>query len=138
MITESIQSAVVPYRISGSELEILLITSLKKKKWIIPKGYVEYSLTPFESAKKEAFEEAGITGSNETEEIGEYLAGKNENKKLVKVFLMKVLGQSDDYPERNLRKRKWFSINEAIQIVENESIKKILMNLKIRFNPSNP
>lgn len=138
MITESIQSAVVPYRISGSELEILLITSLKKKKWIIPKGYVEHSLTPFESAKKEAFEEAGITGSNETEEIGEYLTGKNKNKKLVKVFLMKVLGQSDDYPERNLRKRKWFSINEAIQIVENESIKNILMNLKIRFNPSNP
>ncbi len=134
MITESIQSAVVPYRNNGKEIEILLITSLKKKKWIIPKGYVEYSLTPFESAKKEAFEEAGITGSNETEELGEYFAGKDDNKKLVKVFLMKVLGLSDDYPEKNIRKRKWFSIDEAIQTVEIEAVKKILSELKFKFD----
>lgn len=134
MITESIQSAVVPLRFNGNNLEVLLITSIKKKKWIIPKGYIEYGLTPFESAKKEAFEEAGIIGSNETEELGEFIAGKNNNKKIVKVFLMNVLNQSDDYPEKNLRKRKWFNINEAIQMVDNDSIKNILMNLKTRFN----
>lgn len=134
MITESIQSAVVPVRFNDNKLEVLLITSIKKKKWIIPKGYVEYGLTPFESAKKEAFEEAGIIGSNETEELGEFISGKNNNQKIVKVFLMNVLNQSDDYPEKNLRKRKWFNINEAIQMVDNDSIKIILMNLKTRFN----
>lgn len=137
MITESIQSAVVPVRFNDNKLEVLLITSIKKKKWIIPKGYVEYGLTPFESAKKEAFEEAGIIGSNETEELGEFISGKNNNQKIVKVFLMNVLNQSDDYPEKNLRKRKWFNIKEALDVVENESIKNILMNLKIRLNPSN-
>jgi len=133
MINESIQSAVVPYRFVENAFEILLITSLKKKKWIIPKGYVEYSLTPFESAKKEAYEEAGITGSNETEQIGEYIAGKNDNRKLVKVFLMKVLEQDEDYPEKHLRKRKWFSIDEAIENVSNEQLKNILTDLKKRF-----
>ena len=54
------QSAVIPYRISKKGLEILLITSLKKKNWIVPKGYIEFNLTPFESAKKEAYEEAGV------------------------------------------------------------------------------
>ncbi|MCS7052571.1 MAG: NUDIX hydrolase [Ignavibacterium sp.] len=137
MITESIQSAVLPFRLNGNDLEILLITSIKKKKWIIPKGYVEFGLTPFESAKKEAYEEAGVIGSNETEEIGEFIAGKNDNSKIVKVFLMKVLNQMDDYPEKNLRKRKWFKIDDAIEIVENESIKNILLKLKVRFNTYN-
>jgi 8-oxo-dGTP pyrophosphatase MutT (NUDIX family) len=134
MIIDSFQSAVVPFRNNGNQIEILLVTSIKKKKWIIPKGYVEYGLTPFESAKKEAFEEAGVTGSNETEELGEFFSGTNENKKLVKVFLMRVLEQTDNYPEKNLRQRKWFSIDEAIQSVEIEAIKEILMSLKIRFN----
>lgn len=136
MITESIQSAVLPFRLNGNDLEILLITSIKKKKWIIPKGYVEFGLTPFESAKKEAYEEAGIIGFIETEEIGEFISEKNDNSKIVKVFLMKVLNQMDDYPEKNLRKRKWFKIDDAIIIVENESIKKILLKLKDRFNTS--
>ena len=64
------QSGVIPYRVNNGVLEILLITTVKKKKWIIPKGYVEFNLSPFESAKKEAFEEAGIIGSNETYELG--------------------------------------------------------------------
>jgi len=133
MLIESIQSAVVPYRLNQNEIEVLLVTSIKKKKWIIPKGYVEYSLTPFESAKKEAFEEAGVTGSNETEEIGEFINGKNDNKKLVRVYLMKVIEQMDDYPEKNLRKRKWFSLDEAIKTVDNEGIKSILIKLKGRI-----
>jgi len=133
MLIESIQSAVVPYRLNENEMEVLLVTSIKKKKWILPKGYVEYSLTPFESAKKEAFEEAGITGSNETEEIGEFINGKNNNKKLVRVYLMKVIEQMDDYPEKNLRKRKWFSLDEAIKTVDNEGIKSILIKLKDRI-----
>ena len=50
----------IPYRIKGKKkVEVLLITSVKRKRWIIPKGYVEFNLSPFESAKKEAFEEAG-------------------------------------------------------------------------------
>ena len=56
------QSAVIPYRLSKNGLEILLITSLKRKHWIVPKGYIEFNLTPFESAKKEAYEEAGVLG----------------------------------------------------------------------------
>ena len=35
------QSGVIPYRIQEGKIEILLITSLKKKRWIIPKGIIE-------------------------------------------------------------------------------------------------
>ena len=60
------QSAILPYQKKNGKLEILLITSIRKKKWIIPKGFIEFNLSPFESAKKEAFEEAGVIGTNET------------------------------------------------------------------------
>jgi 8-oxo-dGTP pyrophosphatase MutT (NUDIX family) len=58
------QSGVIPYRKKEWKVEVLLVTSIKKKKWIIPKGFIEYNMSPFQSAKKEAFEEAGVRGSN--------------------------------------------------------------------------
>ena len=67
------QSGVVPYRKKNGELQILLITSIKRKKWILPKGYIEFNLSPFESAKKEAYEEAGVLGANETVELGSFV-----------------------------------------------------------------
>lgn len=111
------QSAVIPYRIGKKGLEILLITSLKKKNWIVPKGYVEFNLTPFESAKKEAYEEAGVFGSNETIETGNFRISKPVGICSIKVFTMEVYDVLDDYPEKNDRKRKWFSAEEASEII---------------------
>lgn len=107
------QSGVIPYRKNNGVLEILLITSIKKQKWIIPKGYVEFNLSPFESAKKEAFEEAGIIGSNETYELGTIELDLGSGLTHMKIFSMEVIKILDDYPEKELRKRKWFTPEEA-------------------------
>ncbi len=107
------QSGVIPYRKNNGVLEVLLITSIKKKKWIIPKGYIEFNLSPFESAKKEAFEEAGIIGSNETIELGTVELKKGIGVTRMKIFSMEVIKVLDDYPEKELRKRKWFGTDEA-------------------------
>jgi 8-oxo-dGTP pyrophosphatase MutT (NUDIX family) len=107
------QSGVIPYRKNNDVLEVLLITSIRKKKWIIPKGYVEFNLSPFESAKKEAFEEAGIIGSNETFELGKIELKKGNGVTHIRIFSMEVIKVLDDYPEKELRKRKWFDIKEA-------------------------
>ncbi len=107
------QSGVIPYRKNNGVIEILLITSVKKKKWIIPKGYIEFNLSPFESAKKEAFEEAGIIGSNETIELGTVEVKKGIGVTHMKVFSMEVIKMLEDYPEKDFRKRKWFSTEEA-------------------------
>jgi len=66
------QSGILPYRYTKNKLEILLITSLRKKNWIIPKGLIEQGMTPQESALKEAFEEAGIEGRITGSVIGHY------------------------------------------------------------------
>lgn len=130
MEVELTKSAVIPYRLNENKLEILLVTSIRKKKWIVPKGYIEFNLTPFESAKKEAYEEAGVVGSNETVEVGQFIAEKKNRKELIKVYTMEVDEELNDYPEKNLRKRKWFSFDEAMEKVQNPQIKIFIKKLK--------
>jgi len=124
------QSGVVPYRKKDNDLEVLLITSLKKKRWIIPKGYIEFNLTPFESAKKEAYEEAGIIGSNETVELGALKIEKTIGVCWMKIFSMEVTEMLEDYPEKNQRKREWFSVKEAAENIGIPEISNLILKLK--------
>ncbi len=126
------QSGVIPYRKNNGKLEILLITSIKKKKWIIPKGYIEFNLTPFESAKKEAFEEAGIIGSNETFELGTVELKTGMGVTHMKIFSMEVIKILEDYPEKEMRKRKWFSTEEASAKVSIPEIPGMITSLHTR------
>ena len=123
------QSGVLPYRRKDDNIEVLLITSIRKKKWIIPKGYVEFNLSHFESAKKEAYEEAGVYGENETIELGSFKVSKAIGICLIQVFSMEVNKILDDYPDKEKRKRKWFSIEEAVQNVEIPELKQIITTL---------
>ena len=66
------QSSVLPYRLIGNRVEIMMITSTKRKRWILPKGIVEPDMTPAESAAKEAMEEAGVEGEVSPVSIGKY------------------------------------------------------------------
>lgn len=130
MEVELTKSAVIPYRFKGGNLEILLVTSIRKKNWIVPKGYIEFNLTPFESAKKEAYEEAGVVGSNETVEVGQFIAEKKNRKELIKVYIMEVDEELNNYPEKNLRRRQWFTFDEAMEKVQNPQIKNFIKKLK--------
>ena len=123
------QSGVIPYRKKNGKTEVLLVTSIRRKKWIIPKGFIEYHLTPFQSAKKEAFEEAGVRGSNTTKILGSYTVRKNGSELLTKIYSMKVTRVFKDYPEKNLRKRKWFSIYDAAKKVEIDELATIIRRL---------
>jgi len=120
------QSAVIPYRIINGEIQVLLITSVKKKKWILPKGFIEFNHSPFESGKKEAFEEAGVLGTNETIELGAFKVQKEIGICYVRVFSMEVVNILDDYPEKDLRKRKWFSIKEAVDNVSTPELANLI------------
>lgn len=107
---------------------------MKKKKWIIPKGYIEFNLSEFESAKKEAFEEAGVKGSNETIELGSYKVTKSGSVVTNKVYSMEVTKILEDYPEKDQRKRKWFPIKEAINVVEKKEISAMIAELDKKLN----
>jgi 8-oxo-dGTP pyrophosphatase MutT (NUDIX family) len=123
------QSGVIPYRKKNGKTEVLLVTSIRRKKWIIPKGFIEYHLSPFQSAKKEAFEEAGVRGSNTTKILGSYTVRKNGSELLTKIYSMRVTRIFKDYPEKNLRKRKWLPVSDAAKKVEIDELARIIRRL---------
>jgi 8-oxo-dGTP pyrophosphatase MutT (NUDIX family) len=130
------QSGVLPYRKKNGELQVLLITSMKRKKWILPKGYIEFNLSPFESAKKEAYEEAGIIGTNETVELGSFRIKSPIGVCDIKIYSMEVIEVLDEYPEKNLRKRKWFTVKEATETISISEVSGMILSLneKIKNN----
>ena len=130
------QSAIIPYRLEEGKLEILLITSIRKKKWIIPKGFIEFNLSAFESAKKEAFEEAGVIGTNETIELGSFTIKKYGGSTNIVVYSMEVEKFKDDYPEKNLRKRKWYTVEEAIETISIPEVVKMIETLAVEIKAS--
>lgn len=129
------QSGVIPFRKKDGRTEVLLVTSIRKKNWIVPKGFIEYHLSPFQSAKKEAFEEAGVKGSNTTKILGSYKVRKNGSELLTKIYSMKVTRVFKNYPEKNLRKRKWFSVYDAAKKVDIDELATIIRRLG-RIYPS--
>lgn len=132
-----IKSCVIPYRITERQLNVLIITSIRKKKWIFPKGFIEFNFSPFESAKKEAYEEAGVIGENETVELGTFESKKKNGISLIRVFSMEVTKELKDYPEKNLRKRKWVDLNEASEKITSPELKQFLLKLKDKLKTVN-
>ena len=99
------QVAALCWRTGRRGLEVLLITSLNSKRWILPKGWPEADLTRCENAAREAFEEAGVTGKIAVQPVGHYhyLKEKREGGGIpvsVDVFALCVTRQVDDWPEK--------------------------------------
>jgi 8-oxo-dGTP pyrophosphatase MutT (NUDIX family) len=112
------QVAALCWRMGRHGLEVLLVTSLNSKRWILPKGWHEPEMTAAENAAREAFEEAGVTGKVGTEPFGHYhyLKVRREGGGIpvrVDVFALEVTGQSDDWPEKGQRSMIWVSLDQA-------------------------
>ncbi|MFH1196262.1 MAG: NUDIX hydrolase [bacterium] len=123
------QSGIIPYRKTADSVQIMLVTSRKASRWVIPKGIIEKDLSPYLSAAKEAFEEAGILGLTDNNELGEYQYSKWEGTCKVKVYSMEVTEELERWPE-DFRSREWFDIDEAIAKVEEEGLKEIIKLFK--------
>ncbi len=120
------QSAVIPFRRAGDGLEVLLITSRKGKRWVVPKGVVEPELTPAQSAAQEAFEEAGIRGTVAERPLGTYAYEKWGGVCEVQVFAMAVTDQLDTWPEAAIRRREWLPLVEAKERLVEAALKAML------------
>ena len=121
-----IQSGVLPFRKVNGKTEILLITSRKKKKWILPKGVVETELGKKASASKEAFEEAGIIGKIGKNSIGEFTNKKWGGLCRVIIYPMEVSKVLKHWEEESFRRRKWFPVSEVQDAILSKKIGKIV------------
>ncbi len=129
MIERKVQYAALPYRVDGEGgLEILLVTSRRSRRWIIPKGWPVKGLRPCDAAAKEAFEEAGVVGTIDDAELGRfsYLKLLEKAHRTVEcevvVFPLHVERQLASWPEAAQRESRWVSANEAATTVSDSGV----------------
>jgi len=113
------QACVVPFRRQGERIEFCLVTSLKKGRWILPKGIIDPGETREESALKEALEEAGLHGRIVGGPLGTYEDFKWDTTLHVTVLLMEVTQCDDKWFESDVRERCWVDSEEAAEMLAN-------------------
>ncbi len=123
------QSGVIAFRLRDGALEVLLITSRKRMRWVIPKGLIEPDMSARESAGKEAFEEAGVEGLVSNYSIGRYQYAKWGGICDVEIFLLFTERMYNDWPESGMRNRQWLPHNEAAELIEEQDLRKLIESL---------
>lgn len=128
------QSAALCYRIKHGKLRVLLITTRKSKRWIIPKGWLIEDMTPSQTAGREAWEEAGVKGNCANNPMGRFSYLKPHSSTnpvlcLVDVFPLCVTSIAPEFPERAQRKRKWVSPKKAASLVKSRELSLLLRRL---------
>ena len=131
------QFAALCYRMVKGKPEILLVTSRRTKRWIIPKGWPMDGKTPGESALTEAWEEAGVIGKLRAKTLGLFsyqkmIDGEGGLPCVAMVYAVKVKSLAEKYPERGERKRKWFSLKKAAERVNEPELAHIIA----KFDPA--
>ena len=125
-----VQSGVVPYRRSASGLEVLIIGSSKRKRWVMPKGIVTPGLTSQASAAKEAREEAGIEGTVDGPSLGSFTYDKWGASVTCEFFPMEVHTVLDDAQwDESHRGRRWVGVGEATEMLGRDGLKRMVRAL---------
>lgn len=125
------------YRVRSDKVEVLLVTSRRRKRWIIPKGWPADKATPAEAASTEAWEEAGVVGKVKSTCLGIFSYAKDIDEELtlpcvVAVFPVKAKKLETSYPEKSERRRKWFSRKKAAKLVDEPELAAMIRN----FDPA--
>ncbi|KAJ6411192.1 hypothetical protein OIU84_007869 [Salix udensis] len=132
----------IPYRYKKSqepspveELEVLVISAQNGKGMLFPKGGWENDESMEEAAKRETEEEAGVIGV-----VGDKLGPWHYQSKrscimhesyMFPLLVKEVLAC---WPEREIRERRWVTINEAREVCHNRWMREALEEL-VRLHP---
>jgi 8-oxo-dGTP pyrophosphatase MutT (NUDIX family) len=116
-LTKPQQAAAIAVRRKNGAFEVCLIRRKGSNSWGIPKGSVDPGDTCEETALKEAWEEAGISGRLIGEAIGTYEYEKWSATLEVAVYLMEVLKQQAAWRESSFRERRWTSFDDAASLL---------------------
>lgn len=132
------QFGALVWRWRKDKLQVLLIKSRRRKRWIIPKGWPMDGQTPVQAAAQEAWEEAGIKGRPAPICIGLYSYlkyprnGEPPLPCVVAVFPLQARWEFDTYPEAAQRKRKWVSAKKASNMVDEPELAQLIRHFDPR------
>jgi 8-oxo-dGTP pyrophosphatase MutT (NUDIX family) len=119
------QAAAIPFR----DGQICLVRSSSGKRWIVPKGCVEQGWTLAETALQEAWEEAGLAGTLESDPVGTYCYEKLGGICHVTVFVMNVHRVAEEWPEMLVRPRRWMTPKNALKSLREPRLREIIHDI---------
>lgn len=129
-----VQTAALCLRDGPDGPQVLLVKTLTRNHWIIPKGWPMNKKSLAEAAAIEAWEEAGVKGRISADPIGAFTYTKIKKSGLPvqcrpQVFRLDVEDMHDRYPESKKRVRQWFTLPDAVTAVQNPELKTLLSRL---------
>jgi 8-oxo-dGTP pyrophosphatase MutT (NUDIX family) len=135
------QFAALCWRVRRGKLQVLLITSRRRKRWIVPKGWPMDGKTPAQCALIEAWEEAGVRGTESDDCIGVYSyarlrEGEEDLPCLAMLYPVKVKSLKKKFPEAKHRRRKWVSRKKAAKMVTERELGKLILGFSTPKKPS--
>lgn len=120
------QSGVLPYREGANGPEMVLITSRRTSRWVLPKGSVDPGMTPQEAAAQEALEEAGLVVTPGAPAIGSYRLPKIRPPLIwtveVTLYPMPITEVLDDWLEIGQRQRLFVAPEDAMALLTDPEI----------------
>jgi 8-oxo-dGTP pyrophosphatase MutT (NUDIX family) len=135
------QVAALPYRIEGGSpdapVRVLLVTSRRTRRWVVPKGNLVVGMARHRAADREAEEEAGVLGRSRPAAIGSYRYRKRRNDGTsllarVELFPLAVTAELANWKERHQRERRWFTLAEAAEAVEEPELRALIRGFDAR------
>uniref|UniRef100_UPI0025DAC1B6 DUF47 family protein n=1 Tax=uncultured Sphingomonas sp. TaxID=158754 RepID=UPI0025DAC1B6 len=129
------QIAALPYRSRGTALDasvsVLLVTSRESRRWVVPKGNPMGGTSPHLAAAIEAEEEAGVRGAVCPIALGSYRYRKRRKNGAslmvdVEVYPLAVSDELTDWKEAAERERRWFSLADAAEAVEEPDLSNLI------------
>lgn len=112
-------------------VEILLIQD-SKGRWTIPKGHIEESENPRQTAEREIREETGLQHIRVMDWLGKINFRYRRANSLVlmttEIYLVAAKGNSDGVnPEKWMNSIAWLPAQEALDKIEYEDISKLIL-----------
>ena len=125
---------VIPFDISGERIAVMFVTSQMRGRWILPKGSLNPKESHIKGCKREAFQEAGVTGALLTDFPMTHIVTTTANKAIPEVVVtyypLLVLKQFDEWPEKLKRDRHWALLDDAARVTDREDFRQIIIQFR--------
>jgi 8-oxo-dGTP pyrophosphatase MutT (NUDIX family) len=128
------QAAALPYVWTADGLEVAMVTSRGRGRWIVPKGWPEKALSLRDVAALEALEEAGLEGEVAAEPVGffDYPKQIDQGYKVacrVLVFPLLVSVQRLRWKEQKQRRVAWMPVATAAIHADDVGLARLLAEI---------
>ena len=125
---KNLRSGTVPYLVEDDgTVRVMLVTPSGGGAWMLPKGNIEKNMTTYESAAKEALEEAGVVGACDPVMLGAY---RFKQSQFVQIFPLRITRILDRWEETEKRSRFLFRLDKAAKVVDSDDIRSVLLKLR--------